>query len=420
MLLVSTFLAIAGGSAMMFLRAHFEPQSSAAAPRANAPTVAGEATDKALAAFRGRLLDVAFTAASAMPVEPHLKNRSRAQQAVGAACFELDQPRRALCMIEQIGDWRRGESLAEFAFYCAQHGATTEVEHYLELARQVAESSAKGENSQDWQIDRIKMTIAKTQVWIGHASEAARLAAGTADFEAGKVEAVKAMLIDASSFEQRVTELDAIVATGSFDQTRVVLEIYAQLFKRFYDDREKRDQVEQKVRTSWAKLPTLARIDVMLELGGFAADRGDRAKALELARDTQSIFEGAKWTAEFEIPLMARIAALRHRAGDVERARRDNDSAVAMFDAKRGEIVDIYRAGVLRSLAETYQAIGDAASALKTYKQAFEAGIENPNSRPRAEDLSASCCSMALHDVEPDAGLWTRIANIEAGLGDPW
>ena len=91
-----------------------------------------------------------------------------------------------------------------------------------------------------------------------------------------------------------------------------------------------------------------------------------------------------------------------------------------MFAAKREEIVDIYRAGALRTIAETYQAMGETAAASKTYKQAIEAGIENPNSRPRAEDLSATLCSMAVHGVEPDAGLWTRITDIEAGLGDPW
>jgi tetratricopeptide (TPR) repeat protein len=373
-----------------------------------------------LAPYQGRLLDAAFAAASAMPVNPHLKNRSRVQQQVSAASFELDQPRRALGYIEQIGDWRRGEGLADFAFYCARHGATSGVEYYLDLAHQVAESSAKAENSQDWQIDRIKVTIAKTHVWMGHAGEAALLASGTADSEAGKVEAIQAMLLDPASFEKRMQELDSIVATGNFDQTRGALETYAQLFNRFYDDQEKRDRVEREVKDSWGKLPVMVRIEVMLELAGFAADHHDRAKALELVDEAQRMFEEAKWTAEYQVPLMARIARLRNRAGDTERARRDSDAALAMFTAKRGEIGNIYQAGVLRTVAETYQSLGDAPTALKTYQQAIEAGMENPNSRPRAEDLAATCCSMATNGVEPDAELWTRIAAIQAGLGDPW
>jgi hypothetical protein len=49
-----------------------------------------------------------------------------------------------------------------------------------------------------------------------------------------------------------------------------------------------------------------------------------------------------------------------------------------------------------------------------------EEGVENPNSRPRAEDLSATCRSMALHAVEPDADLWKRMRQIGDGLGPPW
>jgi hypothetical protein len=64
--------------------------------------------------------------------------------------------------------------------------------------------------------------------------------------------------------------------------------------------------------------------------------------------------------------------------------------------------------------------MGDEAGALFVYRQAVEEGVENPNSRPRAEDLSATCCSMALHAVEPDAELWKRIRQISEQLGDPW
>jgi hypothetical protein len=64
--------------------------------------------------------------------------------------------------------------------------------------------------------------------------------------------------------------------------------------------------------------------------------------------------------------------------------------------------------------------MGDTAAALAVYKQAVEAGMENPNSRPRAEDLAATCCSMAVHAVQPDAELFARIREICAGLSDPW
>ena len=76
---------------------------------------------------------VAFAAASAMPLNPHIKNRSRAQEVVVAACLELDQPQRAQRYIEQIANWRRGAGYADLAFHQAQQGRIDQVEPQLEL-----------------------------------------------------------------------------------------------------------------------------------------------------------------------------------------------------------------------------------------------------------------------------------------------
>jgi hypothetical protein len=64
--------------------------------------------------------------------------------------------------------------------------------------------------------------------------------------------------------------------------------------------------------------------------------------------------------------------------------------------------------------------MGDGAAAVAVYKRCVEEGVANPNSRPRADDLAATCCSMALHGVEPDAALWSRLIQVEGKLGDPW
>ena len=92
----------------------------------------------------------------------------------------------------------------------------------------------------------------------------------------------------------------------------------------------------------------------------------------------------------------------------------------ALYREHASSIVNIDRADVLRSLAETYQVLGDSMTSLSVYRQVIEEGMINPNSRPRAEDLSTTCCSMAILAVEPDSQLWTRIHQIREGLGQPW
>ena len=44
----------------------------------------------------------------------------------------------------------------------------------------------------------------------------------------------------------------------------------------------------------------------------------------------------------------------------------------------------------------------------------------NERALARAEDLAATCCSMALHGMEPNVELISRIHKIRDNLGDPW
>ncbi|HKC52932.1 MAG TPA: hypothetical protein VKF60_19250, partial [Myxococcota bacterium] len=134
----------------------------------------------------------------------------------------------------------------------------------------------------------------------------------------------------------------------------------------------------------------------------------------------QGIVDSDPWLPENLIPLEARLGALRYRAGAREKGKGEVDGALAQFDAQRATIVDIYRAGALRPIAEAYQALGDRERALAVYERVVEEGLGNPNSRPRAEDLVATCLSLAKNGVELDEELAARLEKVCAGLGVPW
>lgn len=374
----------------------------------------GSLTDKPLAAYQNELLDLAFATASAIPIKPHIKDRSQAQEGVVAASLELDQPWRAFGLIEKIENWRRGTGYADLAFYCAMHDYTNEVQQYLDLAIQISESA------EDWRRDHIRVKIANTYTLLGQTRQADQYVKGLADAESDKVSGVMAMIADEDNFEGQLNALDSLLVSGNFNIVENTLKAFANLFNRFYDDAERRSLVEEKLKTSWEKLPIFMRIELLKELAGFALDHADQAKALELVNEAQLFLDGAQWRPEHRIPMISKLVKLRFLTGDRQNARTDADVLLALFDSQRGKIVNIDRAGALRPLAEAYQSMGDTAAALAVYKRAVEEGVENPNSRPRAEDLSATCLSMALHGVEPDAELWTRIRQINDGLGDPW
>jgi len=371
-------------------------------------------TDRPLAVYQSELLEHAFETATAIPVKPYIKDRARAQEKVVAASLELDQPLRAQYLVERIDNWRRGSGYCDLALYCARRGYPEETQQYLNLAVQISEFA------EDWRRDQIKVKIANTYAWLGQSMRSGQPGAGAGDTEWGKAAGVEAMDAGEDHFEGQMNALDALIAPGNFDVVENALKACANLFNRFYDDAGRRLLTEEKIKASWGKLPVFKRVELLTELAGFALDHTDRAKALELISEAQQFIDSVKWRPEHRIPLASELIRLRFRAGDGQQARNEADALLALFDAQRDAIVNIYRAGTLRPIAEAYQSMGDTETALAVYKRAVQEGVENPNSRPRAEDLSATCCSMALYGAMPDAELWNKIQQIKDSLGNPW
>lgn len=375
--------------------------------------------DQPIPAYQTELLDLAFDAASALPLNPHVKNRSLAQESVVAASLKLGQPQRALAYNEQIKNWRRGAGYADYAFYLAQQGGADQVPHYLALARAVADNPDETDG-QDWRGDRIRVKIARTLLWLGQTDEAAAVAAGASASEAGELADVRIQQADSAVFEAALEAADAAVLTLNFDLVRNALMDCAHLFGRFYAEPELRDRAEAKIKSSWGSLPLMVRLELMMTLAEQALQRTDPVKTLALTEESLTMLQSAVWLPEDEIRLRAQLAALRHRAGDAATARAEADAALGLYEVQRVRIVDIDRAEALRHLAECYQVMGDRAAALAVYRRAAEEAVVNPNSRPRAMDLTALCVSLATNGVEPDAALWEQLRAVQTGLADPW
>lgn len=376
-----------------------------------------EVEDQPLEPFRRDLLALAFETATMIPINPHIKDRSKTQAEVVTACLELEQGCRALGYIEKIDNWMRGAGYGDFALYCVRRGYTEGLQRYLDLAADIAETA-----NQDWRRDHVRVKIAQVYALLGQTEKAAEFEAGVEFSEMGKVAAVKAMQGDEESFDEQVQYLDGLIASKHFDLMRNAQEAYAELYHRHYENGERRAMIEEKLRASWAEMPGKIPITLLAKLAGFALDHGDKSEAVELVNEAKVILEGAHWPdgTEQTVPLTGRLAALRFRAGEEEKSRLEAAAALGVFYLEREKILSIYRARTLRALAEAYQAMGDTAGALAVYRKVVEEGIVNPNSRPRAEDLSATCVSMALHGVEPDANLLARIHTIKNELGHPW
>ncbi len=386
----------------------------------NKPATGDPLAEAALAPYRAKLLDIAFDAASRYPVNPHKKSRGRAQESVVLASLELDQPKRALRYADKVGNWRRGACYAEFARYCAEKGATDGLDETLDRALKLADKMLTSDTEQAWRRDRIRAKVARAFEALGKRDRAAALQKGAVDSEKHRVGSRAPELDEQAAFDAKIAFVDEVLATGGFDQSRNALELCVDLFDRFYDDPARRDALERRIRTGFETLPEQVRIELLADTTERALRHDDRKKALELVTVADEVLDGARWLPEDEIALAARLAALRYRAGDGSKARDTLAALRKRFTQKRGAIQNFWRGKALRPLAEAHVAIEDVDGARAIYLLALTEGAINPNARPRANDFVATCVSMAVHDVEPDAEVWSRIESILEGLQDPW
>jgi tetratricopeptide (TPR) repeat protein len=380
-----------------------------------AKTVSTSLVDQPLADYQQQLLDVAFRAASAMPLKIHIKNRSRAQEKVIGACLKMDQPRRALEYIQDVKNWRKGVGYADLAYYCVQHElGVEEVPGFLEQAELIS-TVAEG-----WRSGAIRIKIARTHSWMGQPEEAKKFQTGVEVVDASKMHRERAMQCTPEEAKQQLDVLREVVKSEHFEVTCNGLMSYTELFDRFYETPAIREQAEKDIRDSWSKVTVAVRIQLLTKMAEGAIAHEDRPQAMVYVGEIQEIIDHDQSSHRFHIPFVAAQAELRYRAGDRERARADLDAAYQLVLDEMDKIINIDRAGILRSIAQAYQNMGSTPVALEVYREAIEQGVVNINSRPRATDLSETCCSMAIHGVQPDAALWARIHQIHDELGPPW
>ena len=370
-------------------------------------------TDQPLETYRRELLELAYEGASAYPTVPHIKNKGRAQEEVVRASLELDQPRLALRFIRGIENWRRGANYAELGHYLAKRGKRAGVERLLERAELIAAA----EGLAKWRRDRIRAKVGRAYALLGRGEKARSVSVGLGSAERGKLTEARAAVSEGEAFETRMEEIDKLLATKSFGPMHNALAACARLYERFYEDSEKRERVMEKVEASWGEIPVKIRLEVRISMIGAALDHADPERANELIDEAWAVADAYRWELDDEMAYRASLVELRHRAGHEQEALEKLELLRSRFDEHADEIANYKRAGVLRSVAEACTVLGLRGRAFDAYRKVTELGVVNPNMRPRIRDFVSTCCSMALHGVEPDAELWSRLREIREGLG---
>jgi len=372
--------------------------------------------DRATDGYRIELLGLAWRAATSYPVNPHIKNRARSEEQVVRGALALDQPHLAWGYAKKVVNWRRGACYAELGHYLLDHDEPKHVEYFLQQA--VLHSK---DPDQGWRQARVKARVAEARVRLDDLSsaEAEELVDGDDPSAPGRDLAVQARGASDEAFDELVAGLDALVQSQGYDAILSAIDGYADLYERFYDQPQRRALLLAKTRVAWEQMPGLTRFKTLLRFSDSAMAHDDSATAKRLVDEAETVYRAFQWPVDFELSIRSDLARYRVELGDDDAARAMLDGAVSLADRELDGLQNFKRADALRPVAEGYAVLGDQTTAHRLYARVVALGAENPNLRPRISDITATCVSMAVFGVEPDARLRQAIEQIVSGLAKP-
>jgi len=378
-----------------------------------------EAPPETIEPWRLELLELAFDAASRMPLHPHIKNRSRAQAEVVEACLTLGEFERARRFADRIANWQRGEAYGKLAHRAAIQGDLATAERHQAEARAIATGAIES-GDQEWRAQVILEQVAMTELALDRPEAVHALERELEDSERRELARAKARLLPREDLDLQLAEYRRLVELKSFELMQGVLGGALELHERFYRDEQARAELEEFVGEAARTMPSTLRFEYGLELCEHALEHGDSAQAGRLAEAARATLEASTWTPDVTVPATARLGAAFARAGDATRGEALLGSSLTLFGARRDEIPDVFRGDTLRPVAEALWRSGEREEALDVFRQLVEEGALNPNARPRAVDLVRTCCALATAGIQPDEPLLGRLRELSAGLVEPW
>ena len=363
---------------------------------------------------RDDLLDLAFQISTSIPIEPFASDRARMQALVAQACIKNGSLIQAIQYASKIEGWRQGEL---FALIGQQYASANETQPARDFAARAMEVAT---NEKDWRRERIVIETAKIYLQLGDSTKASALVEGATQAELGKIEAARTAIMLESQLDLQADMFDKALATKNFDLARGGIDGYLAWLDRVSQDQTRTTRALKAIDDALPGLPFDLQVKYEIDL----ADHLHKNLKLDLAKlkldKATEIFSATTFLPEDVAPLGAMIARARIRMGDEQSARVLLQRFYKEHSTRREGIVNLRRATSLRALAEGFCELGDRDDAIACYTWALEEGTINPNARPRAEDLGATCISMAEYGIALTPELKNRIDIIRSSLTYPW
>ncbi len=378
------------------------------------PAAQSSAGSSPTTASRDALLEIAFQIGTSIPTEPHARDRARMQALVAQTCLDNGSLDQAIKYASKIDGWRQGEM---FALIGQRYATMNDPQHARDFAARAIEVAA-GET--DWRHERVITESAKLYVQLGDTAKAYELVQGATQAELGKIEVARTVTMLPAQLDTQADMFDKAIATKNFDLVRGAIDGYMAWLDRVSDDEIRSNRALKAIDNAIPGLPLDLQVKCEIDLADLLYKNHHTDLALVKLHSATEIFSSTTFLPEDVAPLGALVARAHQRMGDTQGARQQLQKLHSEHSTRRDGIVDLRRATSLRALAEGFCELGDRDEAIACYAAALEEGAINPNARPRAEDLCATCISMAKYGILPTSDLMRRIDSIRNSLTDPW
>jgi tetratricopeptide (TPR) repeat protein len=367
-----------------------------------------------------RLARLAFDAASKLPLVPHAKNRARMQASVVRTCAAVGLLHTGESFIDRMDGWQQALALTQLARAAARGERPESALSSLHRAESAVSNASQEYFAQEWQRDRIRAGIAATLIHLGRSPDAAEFEKDLEPSESGIPLLARSEVCRADEVDAQIARIDQALASKHFEQLRSACEACVALLKQVSRDASQVNALETKVLEVNATFPAQSRFAVLAQLAESALQRGQTGIAKKRLADAMASIPPGSMLPEERIPLLGRVAELQFRMGETIAADEQLQAALELYKASRDRVVDIARASALRALAEAAHAMKQHDQAFQLWMNALDEGVANPNSRPRADDLVATCCSILRTGAVPPPSMLERAERIAAALGEPW
>lgn len=382
-----------------------------------------------------QIIDSAAQTVLALPDMPHERTRNRELAVIIDCLIEKGELSLAEEYIGRITNWRAEELKTRLARGYLEKGNQTQAKEIVEQVEWLAntilglksgEIMATGEYANylerydDFRIDRVKSGLSQYYLALDDKKLAESWSADILQSEQAAFTKSKALAVAESDYDASLAINNLMLGGEIFEGKIAALDGLVHLYGLYFEDREKREFLQEKILTSSVSMPIMYRIDWLLSMSVVAHKNGKQDIAFELHDQAVNLLAANPVRPRLFFPLKSKIIISNFKIGRTEEASVQSLELYALYQVEEGSIFNIHRADVLVACAEALDAVGLIDDAIAVFKEAVENSMINPNSRPRIEDLTVIMSSILdasiikLGDIESD------LLRLMESVGEPW